>query len=88
MDSLDKIRQINRGLVTIYPNHNEPFHMLARLMEECGELADQVHIFEDVGIKRQKHGEPNKQKFAKEIQDILRCVMQLATHYQLEKELV
>lgn len=87
MDNLAKIRQINQHLTERFPTHNEPFHILARLMEECGELAEQVHIFEAVGIKRQKHGAPSHTQLAKEIQDVLRVVLQLTEHYDLWAEL-
>jgi NTP pyrophosphatase (non-canonical NTP hydrolase) len=70
-----------------FPLGNDPFRILARLLEECGELAQQVHVFEDCGIKRQKHGEPDRDHLAKEIQDVLKTTLDLAHYYGIHAEL-
>jgi NTP pyrophosphatase (non-canonical NTP hydrolase) len=84
---IERIKQINQGLNKVFPHGNNPFQMITRLVEECGELAEQVNHFEGAGVKQKKHGAPDKQKLAKEIQDVLRCVLQLATYYDIEAEL-
>jgi NTP pyrophosphatase (non-canonical NTP hydrolase) len=38
-------------------------------------------------VKNQKHGEPDKAKLAKEVQDVLRCALQIAQYYGIEPEL-
>lgn len=81
---MHRIYKINEGLSRIFPNGEDPFQMVARLAEECGELAAEVNHFEDSGVKRQKHGEPDPQKMAKEVQDVIRCALRIATHYNLE----
>jgi NTP pyrophosphatase (non-canonical NTP hydrolase) len=83
---IDKIKLINQGLTKRF-GKNDPFRIITRLAEECGELAAQVNHFEGSGIKRQKHGEPDKDKMAKEVQDVIRCALQIAEHYQIEAEL-
>lgn len=60
---------------------------MTRLLEESGELAEQVNHFEGRGDKRDKHGEPDKSKLAKEVQDVMRCALQTAMYYGIEKEL-
>jgi NTP pyrophosphatase (non-canonical NTP hydrolase) len=50
-------------------------------------LAAQVNHFEGSGVKRQKHGEPDRTKLAKEVMDVLRCALQIATYYGIEVEL-
>jgi NTP pyrophosphatase (non-canonical NTP hydrolase) len=60
---------------------------MTRLLEECGELAQQVNHFEASGIKHQKHGEPDKTKLAKEVMDVLRAAYQVALYYDIEQEL-
>ncbi|MFN8439961.1 MAG: GNAT family N-acetyltransferase [Caldilineaceae bacterium] len=87
MTGLDRIWAINAGLRQRFPHGNHPFQIMTRLLEECGELAEQVNHFEDVGIKRQKHGDPEKAKMAKEVQDVIRCALQIAYHYGIEEEL-
>ena len=39
------------------------------------------------GVKRGKHGEPDKAKLAKEVQDVLCSTLQVALHYGIELEL-
>jgi NTP pyrophosphatase (non-canonical NTP hydrolase) len=70
-----------------FPDGNDPFRILTRLLEECGELAQQVNHFEDCGIKRQKHGEPDRDHLAKEIRDVLTAALDLAHHYGVYAEL-
>ena len=55
--------------------------------EECSELAAEVNHFEGSGVKRQKLGEPDTMKLAKEVQDVLRCALTIAVHYGIEAEL-
>jgi NTP pyrophosphatase (non-canonical NTP hydrolase) len=61
--------------------------MMTRLLEESGELAQMVNHFEGKGVKREKYGEPDKAKLAKEVMDVLRCALQIAIHYGIEGEL-
>ena len=84
---MERIKKINEGLHKRFPKGNDPFQMITRLAEECGELAAQVNHFEDTGIKQQKHGEPDPIKLAKEVMDVLRCALQIATYYGIEAEL-
>jgi NTP pyrophosphatase (non-canonical NTP hydrolase) len=84
---MEKLIAINRGLNRRFPNGNEPFQIMARLLEECGELAKEVNHFEGSGAKREKYGEPDRAKLAKEVQDVLRCALQVAQYYGIEKEL-
>jgi NTP pyrophosphatase (non-canonical NTP hydrolase) len=85
---LDNIYSINLGLKKRFPcSQDNPFEIITRLLEESGELAEQVNIFEDSGVKRIKHGNPDKKKLAKEIQDVIRQALQICTYYNAEKEL-
>ncbi|MCB9430806.1 MAG: hypothetical protein H6668_02375 [Ardenticatenaceae bacterium] len=84
---MHRIYTINDHLRQLFPDGESPFQMVARLAEECGELAAQVNHFEGSGVKRHKHGEPDRAKLAKEVQDVLRCALQIAAYYRLEAEL-
>jgi NTP pyrophosphatase (non-canonical NTP hydrolase) len=84
---LDKIRQINAGLLAAFPNGNNPFQMATRLLEEAGELAAQINHFEGSGVKHAKHGKPDPMQLAKEVQDVIRCALQIAGHYGIDAEL-
>jgi NTP pyrophosphatase (non-canonical NTP hydrolase) len=58
---------------------------MTRLAEEVGELAQQVNHHESQGMKTEKHGQPSKEKLAKEVQDVIRCALQVSRHYGLEE---
>jgi len=75
------------GLNRRFPNGNQPFQILSRLLEEAGELAQQVHHFEGAGVKREKYGAPDREKLAKEVMDVMRCALQIAQYYRIESEL-
>ena len=84
---LEKMYVIARGMNHRFPKGNEPFQMMTRLLEEGGELAQQVNHFEDTGVKREKHGEPDRKKLTKEVMDVLRCTVQVAVYYGIEQDL-
>jgi len=83
----NRLWEISKGMTRRYPDGNSPFQIVTRLVEECGELAEQVNHFEDTGIKRQKLGDPDRARLAKEVQDVIRCVLQVAQYYGIEEEL-
>lgn len=82
-----RLRALSMGLSRRFPEGNSPFAIMTRLLEECGELAEQVNHFEDTGVKRLKHGAPDRAKMAKEVMDVLRCAIQIVQYYDLEGEL-
>jgi len=84
---MERLYKMARGYNARFPNGAEPYQMLARLLEECGEVASEVSLWEDSGIKRQKHGEPTKEALAGEIKQAMAALAQLAAHYHVEAEL-
>lgn len=84
---MERLYQINAGLDKRFPQGREPFQIITRLAEECGELAAEVNHFEGSGVKRQKHGPPDRARLAKEVMDVLRCALQIAAYYGIEAEL-
>jgi NTP pyrophosphatase (non-canonical NTP hydrolase) len=46
-----------QGHFNRFPKGVEPFQMATRLLEECGEVANEVDHFEDSEVKILKHGE-------------------------------
>jgi NTP pyrophosphatase (non-canonical NTP hydrolase) len=86
-ETVQKLYKICEGLNNRFPCNSDPFRILARLTEECGELASEVHHFEGIGRKREKYGEADKVKLAKEIQDVMTSVLSFALHYGVEEEL-
>ena len=83
----DKLRLINQALDKRFPDGRNPFQMITRLAEECGELAREVNHFEGSGVKAEKHGPPDHHALAKEVRDVLLCALQIAAYYDVEAEL-
>lgn len=79
--------EIADGYLRRHPEGNDPFRILARLTEELGEVANEVHHLERDGAKVAKHGEPDPAALADEIEDLLHTVMALVRHYELEDSL-
>lgn len=70
-----------------FPKGVEPYQMATRLLEECGEVASEINLWEDSGIKRQKHGEPKKENLANELRQAITELFKIAKYYNAEKEL-
>jgi NTP pyrophosphatase (non-canonical NTP hydrolase) len=84
---IEKLYKIAEGLNNRFQDGNDPFEIVTRLAEECGEVAAEVNHFERKGVKVEKYGEPDREKLAKELQDVIGAALQLALHYGLEAEL-
>src|SRR5512136_2969264 len=82
----EQLRAVARGLNRRFPAGDDPFQMMTCLLEESGELAQQVNHFEGSGIKHEKYGEPDRAKLTKELRDVLTCVARVIDHYQVEAE--
>ena len=85
---LGQILAIAHELNRRFRDGDDPFQIMTRILEECGELAQQVNHFEGKGVKKEKYGEPDKNKLAKEVQDVIRGALQIAIYYGIEEELV
>lgn len=70
-----------------FPNGVEPYQMATRLLEECGEVAAEINLWEDSGLKRQKHGTPKKENIANEIRQAMVELVKIAKYYHVEQEL-
>lgn len=70
-----------------FPEGVEPYQMATRLLEECGEIAAEINLWEDSGVKRQKHGDPKKEDIANEIRQAMVELVKIAQYYHVEDEL-
>jgi len=61
--------------------------MVTRLLEECGEIAAEINHWEGSGLKRQKRGEPSKDKLANELRQAMVELFKIAAYYGVEEEL-
>lgn len=84
---MDKLYLLAKVHTNRFPDGNEPFQIVTRILEECGEVASEVNHFERSGIKIKKHGEPSRTHMADEIKQAINALVQLAQYYGLESEL-
>lgn len=75
-----------QGMNARFPEGNEPYQIMTRLLEECGEVAKEVHRFEKSGTKVERHGAGDKVALAGEVKDAMNALMQLALYYEVEAE--
>lgn len=83
---MDRLYKMVEGYCKRFPEGVEPYQIVTRILEECGEVAKEVNHFEDSGIKRLKYGEPNKDKLANEVRQAVVTLMQLVVYYNIEDE--
>ena len=85
---MEKLFELAKCYTSRFPEGNEPYQIVTRLLEECGEVASEVNHFEASGIKLQKKGPPSKEALAGEIKQAINALIQLTQYYGVEKELV
>ena len=81
-----ELLKIAQKLDKKYPQGKNPFMIMTRLLEESGELAQEVAHHEATGMKMAKLGEPSRLEMAKEAADVMQVVTQLMIYYDLEAE--
>jgi NTP pyrophosphatase (non-canonical NTP hydrolase) len=84
---IDKLFKIAKALNNRFPDGDDPFKIVTRLAEECGEVAAEVSHFEGQGVKMEKLGAPDRMKMAKEMSDVIGAILHLVLYYNLEEEL-
>jgi NTP pyrophosphatase (non-canonical NTP hydrolase) len=84
---LDRLHLIVLASQRRFPAGTDPYVIVTRLAEECGELAREVQHREGLGLKREKHGEPSDANTVKEVRQVMQCALEIALHYGLADEL-
>ena len=84
---LDLVQAINAGFARKFPQGVAPYQIMTRLLEEAGELAQQVNHFERSGVKQAKYGEPDRAHLAQEAKGVLLTLFQVVDYYALHAEL-
>jgi len=85
---MNKLFELARLYTRQFPEGNEPYQIVTRILEECGEVATEVNHFEKSGVKMEKMGEPSKDSLAGEIKQAINALIQLAQYYEVEQELL
>lgn len=84
---MEKLYLMAKGHTLRFPNGNDPFRIMTRILEECGEVAQEVNSLEKTGVKEQKGHYGSKKNLANEIRQSINCLLQLAQYYECEQEL-
>jgi NTP pyrophosphatase (non-canonical NTP hydrolase) len=84
---IEKLYKVAEALNVRFADGDDPFKIVTRLAEECGEVAAEVNHFEGMGVKAEKLGAPDGRKLAKELAQVIGAVLHLAIHYGLQAEL-
>jgi NTP pyrophosphatase (non-canonical NTP hydrolase) len=84
---IDKLYKTAEGLNVRFSDGNDPFRIVTRLAEECGEVAAEVNHLEGMGVKAHKLAPPDRSKLAKELSQVIGAVLHLAIYYGLQAEL-
>jgi len=84
---MENLYLMAKGHTLRFPKGNDPFQITTRILEECGEVAQEVNRFEKSGVKERKHGCASKEDLANEIRQAICCLIQLAQYYHCEPEL-
>jgi NTP pyrophosphatase (non-canonical NTP hydrolase) len=82
-NAFHRLLLVTRAQARRFPNGLDPFKMVTRLAEECGEVAVEVQRFEGEGLKVEKLGSPDGEKMAKEVLDVMTAALTIAVHYDL-----
>lgn len=84
---IDKLYKIAEALNVRFADGDDPFNIVTRLAEECGEVATEINHFEGMGVKARKPGPPDRTKLAQELVHVIGAVLHLAIHYRVQAEL-
>jgi NTP pyrophosphatase (non-canonical NTP hydrolase) len=81
MNNYELLVGIAKGRMKQFPEGNEIFQILARILEEAGELAQAVNHREGVGSKKEKNGLGHEKQIAGEAVDLIENVIALLIYY-------
>lgn len=78
---MENLKKLAEGMNHRFPEGNEVFQITTRILEECGEVAQEVNRLEKSGTKVLRRGDGTKEDLAGEIKDAMNALMQLAIYY-------
>lgn len=78
---MKQLKKLAEGMNNRFPEGNQSYQIVTRILEECGEVAKEVNRLENSGTKVLRHGDGTKNALAAEIKDSMNALMQLALYY-------
>jgi len=83
MDSLSKISIVAQALTKRFPNGDEPFKIVSRLLEESGEVSWELNHYERKNISLMRNCRDNKENLVTETYQVMIALNQLLQYYNL-----
>jgi len=81
--NLIEVQQLVKKIAEKFPEEEDALDMLARLTEECGEVASEIRKMEKKGSKVYFNLSASKEKLADELVDVLNVIASIANLYGL-----
>lgn len=85
--NLLEIQQLVEKIAGKFPEEEDALDMLARLTEECGEVASEIRKMEKKGSKVYFNISTNREKLADELVDVLNVIASIANLYGLNLDI-
>lgn len=83
MDSLSKISLVAQAQTKRFPNGDEPFKIVSRLLEESGEVSWELNHYERKNISFMRNCRDNKENLVTETYQVMIALNQLLQYYDL-----
>ena len=84
--NLLEIQQLVKKISEKFPEEEDALDILARLTEECGEVASEIRKMEKKGSKVYFNLSTSREKLADELVDVLNVIASIANLYGLNLE--
>lgn len=84
--TLKEIQNLAKKISKRFSEKESIFDIVARLLEECGEVASEIRKIEKKGSKVYFGISGDKEKLAEEVADVLLAVAAIANFYDLDLE--
>ena len=83
---MKKIQMVAEAQTQRFPNGDNPFKILSRLLEESGEVAWEINHYERNGICLEKLNSERKSELVAETYQVMIAICQLIQYFNLEDD--
>lgn len=88
MDLLSKISLVAQAQSKRFPNGDEPFKIMSRLLEECGEVSWELNHYERMNISVERNCKNNKENIVAEAYQVVMVLSQLLQYFDLSDDFI
>jgi len=86
MDDLEKILKVAEAQTKRFPNGNDPFKIVSRLLEESGEVAWELNHYDRKGISLECKNKDGKREIMCEMYQVMISLCHLLQYYDLQND--